>query len=90
MIAVLGLMSLGIIIGWIFHSREKFIKLTGVLTNWSIYLLLFLLGLSVGANEKIVANFDKIGLLAISLTLFAVGGSILCAWLIYHLFFKNK
>jgi len=39
---------------------EKFIKLTGFLTNWSIYLLLFLLGLSVGANEKIIANFDKI------------------------------
>lgn len=89
MIIVLGLMSLGIIIGWIFHSREKFLKLSGLLTNWSIYLLLFLLGLSVGANEKIVANFDKIGLLAISLTLFAVVGSILCAWLVYHLFFKK-
>lgn len=83
-------MSLGIIIGWIFHSRKKFLKLTGYLTNWAIYLLLFLLGISVGANEKIIANFDKIGFQAISLTLFAVGGSILFSWAVYHIFFRKK
>ncbi|HAN19680.1 MAG: hypothetical protein A2X13_14430 [Bacteroidetes bacterium GWC2_33_15] len=90
MIIVLSLMSLGIIIGWIFHSRKKFLKLTGYLTNWAIYLLLFLLGISVGANEKIIANFDKIGFQAISLTLFAVGGSILFSWAVYHIFFRKK
>lgn len=83
-------MSLGIIIGWIFHSRKKFLKLTSYLTNWAIYLLLFLLGISVGANEKIIANFDKIGFQAISLTLFAVGGSILFSWAVYHIFFRKK
>jgi len=90
MIIVLGLMSIGILIGWIFHAREKFLKLVGYITNWSIFLLLFLLGISVGVNEKILNNFDKIGFQAISLTLFAVLGSILFAWLTYILFFRKK
>jgi len=90
MIIVLGLMSIGILIGWIFHTREKFLKLVGYITNWSIFLLLFLLGISVGVNEKILNNFDKIGFQAISLTLFAVLGSILFAWLTYILFFRKK
>ena len=83
-------MSFGIFIGWIFHAREKFLTLTGKLTNWAIYLLLFLLGLSVGTNDKILSNFDKIGWQAISLTVFAVIGSILMAWLTYNLFFKKR
>jgi len=90
MITVLLLMSAGIIIGWIFHSKEKLLKAVGYLTNWAIYALLFMLGLSVGTNEKILNNFGKIGFQAITLTLFAVIGSILFAWLTYHLFFKKR
>jgi uncharacterized membrane protein YbjE (DUF340 family) len=90
MITVLLLMTAGIVIGWIFHSREKFLKASAILTNWAIYALLFLLGLSVGTNEKILNNFAKIGFQAIALTVFAVFGSILLAWLTYNLFFKKR
>jgi len=48
MITVLLLMTAGILIGWILHSKEKFLKVSAILTNWAIYALLFLLGLSVG------------------------------------------
>lgn len=90
MITVLLLMTAGIFIGWILHSKEKFLKVSAILTNWAIYALLFLLGLSVGTNEKILTNFGNIGFQAIMLTVFAVIGSILCAWLTYHLFFKKR
>ena len=90
MITVLLLMTFGILIGWIYHSKDKFLKITGSLTNWAIYLLLFLLGLSVGTNEKILRNFDKIGFQAIALTIFAVFGSLIAAWATYHLFFKKR
>ena len=61
MITVLILMTAGIILGWFLHKQEKILKISSELTNWAIYLLLFLLGLSVGTNEKILSNFDKIG-----------------------------
>lgn len=89
MITVLLLMTSGMILGWVFHNRKKLIKITSELTNWAIYLLLFLLGLSVGTNEKILSNFNQIGFLAISITVFAVAGSILMSWLTYILFFKK-
>ncbi|HRW62513.1 MAG TPA: LysO family transporter [Bacteroidales bacterium] len=89
MIAVLVLMTLGIVIGWFLHHKEKFLLFTGRLTNWAIYILLFLLGVSVGTNEKILNNFDKIGLQAILITLFAIAGSVLVSWLTYHFFFKQ-
>ena len=90
MITVLAIMTVGILIGWLLHNKKQFLKVTSQLTNWAIYLLLFLLGLSVGTNEKILNNFDKIGLQSIVITLFAVAGSILFSWLTYILFFKKN
>jgi len=90
MITVLLLMTAGIFIGWILHSKNKFLIITENLTTWAIYALLFMLGVSVGTNEKILTNFGKIGFQAIALTLFAVFGSILLAWLTYFLFFKKR
>ena len=90
MITVLILMTVGILAGWFIHKKEKLLKILSELTNWSIYLLLFLLGLSVGTNEKILRNFDKIGFQSIIITVFAVSGSILISWLTYILFFRNN
>lgn len=90
MITVLALMTAGIFIGWLLHHKKLFLKMVSQTTNWAIFLLLFLLGLSVGTNEKILTNFDKIGLQSIVITLFAVAGSILVSWLTYILFFKHN
>ena len=56
----------------------------------AIYLLLFFIGISVGGNEQIMKNLDKIGLNAFLLTLAAVMGSILVSYLFYVKFFKNN
>ena len=90
MITVLSIMTVGIAIGWLLHNKKLFLKITSQLTNWAIYLLLFLLGLSVGINKEILSNFDKIGLQSIIITLFAVTGSVLVSWLTYILFFKKN
>lgn len=90
MITVLILMTSGIVIGWFLHKKESILKILSELSNWAIYILLFLLGLSVGTNEKILNNFDQIGFLAILITVFAVAGSILVSWLTYILFFRKN
>jgi len=90
MIEVLLLMTAGIIIGTFVGKFPKFIKGVDKLTSWAIYLLLFLLGIGVGLNDKIINNLPTIGVQAIVLTLGAVLGSLVLALITYTLFFKQK
>ena len=86
---VILLFALGIGVGWILREKEKTGKNIDKAVTWSVYLLLFLLGISVGINEEIVDNFSRIGYIALWLTTGAVAGSILLAGLIYKMFFKK-
>jgi uncharacterized membrane protein YbjE (DUF340 family) len=89
-IIVLAIMVLGIGIGLIIGNRPKIIKIVGALTSFSIFLLLFLLGIGVGTNNKIINNLDSIGIQALVLTMGALLGSLICAYLTYKMFFKKK
>lgn len=82
---VIGLMVGGIILGYLF--RERNLKIVHKLINYAIFLLLFLLGITVGANGDIMNNLDTIGYDALIITLAAVTGSVLCAWGVYRFFF---
>ncbi|WP_303181313.1 LysO family transporter [uncultured Butyricimonas sp.] len=82
---VIGLMVTGIILGYLF--RERNLKIVYKLINYAIFLLLFLLGITVGANGDIMNNLATIGYDALLITLASVAGSVLCAWGIYHFFF---
>ncbi|WP_455968731.1 LysO family transporter, partial [Butyricimonas virosa] len=53
------------------------------------FLLLFLLGITVGANGDVMNNLDSIGLEALLITLAAIAGSVLCAWGVYRFFFMS-
>ncbi len=90
MIAVLSFMILGILIGVVFNNRKKLISIIDKLTNWAIYALLFLLGISVGLNKTIINHLDSIGVKALIITIGAVFGSIIMALITYKLFFKKN
>lgn len=83
---VIGLMVLGIILGYLF--RERNLKTVHKLINYAIFILLFLLGITVGANGNIMNNLGTIGYDALLITLAAVTGSVLCAWGVYRFFFS--
>lgn len=84
MIIVISLMVCGIILGYVF--KEKNLKFVQKLINYAIFLLLFLLGITVGANGDVMNNLDSIGLEALLITLAAIIGSVLCAWSVYSFF----
>jgi uncharacterized membrane protein YbjE (DUF340 family) len=90
MITVLLLMLAGIFIGFLIHHNPGIIRVNEKLITWAIYLLLFLLGISVGLNKTIVQNLNKIGLQAIIITIGAISGSVLTLWLVYRLFFHIR
>jgi len=90
MITVLLIMVAGILTGFAINRYPLAIKINDRLITWAIYLLLFLLGISVGLNKTIVQNLDKIGFQALIITIGAISGSVFVSWILYRIFFSKQ
>ena len=88
MFTVLWIMFGGIALGYLFRKKAILQKL-GKPINYTIYLLLFLLGVSVGGNKEIINNLPSLGGQALLLAFAGTLGSVLAAWVVYSLFFKK-
>ena len=88
MIEILVIMFAGVVIGFFLRKKKYIIILFDKLTSLSIYLLLFLLGLSIGNNEIIINQFSQIGINAILLALSGISCSVIPAYFAYK-FFKT-
>jgi uncharacterized membrane protein YbjE (DUF340 family) len=90
MIVVLLCLAGGILAGALLRRSERLLTIIDQLTGWFIYVFLFLLGLSVGANREIIANFGRLGLQAVIIALACVTGSLIPAWFVYRYFFRRS
>lgn len=81
-------MAIGIIIGYVFKNRS--LSWSSVVVKYVVYILLFSLGLSVGANDNVMSNLGVIAADAIVITLFAVLGSVLFAKIVYKYMLKHN
>lgn len=90
MVEILVIMALGILCGFLIRRKDNIIKLVEPLLSWSVYILLFLIGIGVGVNKIVVERLGVIGYQALALTVGAVLGSSLLALLCYKLFFNKK
>jgi uncharacterized membrane protein YbjE (DUF340 family) len=88
MFTVIGIMFFGIIAGYLLRNQKQ-LRYTGRFISYTIFLLLFLLGTSVGSNKVIVSSLPDIGGKAILISLAATLGSVICAWIVYRYFFKK-
>ena len=79
----------GVLVGFLIRKRTL-VKQVGSIINVIIILLLFFLGIAVGANRQIVESFAHIGLDAFAIALATTTGSVLCAWFVYKRFFEEK
>ena len=89
MFTVIIVMILGMCVGYLLRKRKRLAKHIDTIVTWAIFLLLFLLGVSVGTNKTILNNIDSIFLKVIILTFGAVLGSIIIAYFTYRFFFKK-
>lgn len=71
---------------------RRFPNLTiiGKLMTGVIFLLLFILGKSVGKNDALMSNLASIGMQAFIITSAAIAGSVLMSWFVYKHFFEEK
>lgn len=90
MITVVIVMLAGMLAGYVFRKNSRLIRLSEKSVTYAIFALLFLLGIAIGADSRIMDNLHSLGLIALVLTLAGVLGSIMLAWLTFRLFFKNK
>ena len=90
MIVILVVLSAGILMGLLLIGKPKLHQVNNQLLNWAIYLLLFLLGISVGTNEEVVKNLGKIGYEAIAISVASISGSVLLTGLLFKLLFKQN
>jgi len=89
MFTVIGIMFGGIAVGYLLRKIEILQKI-GKPISYTILLLLFLLGITVGSNPEIVNNLTTLGWQAFLIAFAGTLGSVLAAWAVYHFFFKER
>ena len=81
MLIIVAIMLCGIAVGYLLRNWDtRFIS--HVITAL-IWILLFLLGIEVGSNPRIVMGMQTLGIEALVLTIGGAVGTILCAWLLW-------
>ncbi len=88
MFTVIGIMFAGIGLGFLLR-RYGWLQRLGRPIAYTIYLLLFLLGIAVGANREIVDNLISLGGQAFLLAMAGTVGSVLAGWAAYVWFFEE-
>ena len=88
MFTIISIMFTGIGIGYLLRDL-RFLQKVEKSISLTIFLLLFVLGLSIGSNSLIINNIGKFGWQAIVLATLSILGSLLASFLVFHLFFKK-
>ncbi len=88
MFTVVSIMLVGVVAGYLF-KRVDFLQRIEQSISLTIFVLLFVLGISVGSNPLIVDNLWNFGWQAALFALCAIAGSVLASFMVFRLFFKK-
>lgn len=88
MLTIIIIMFCGIALGRLLRHRK--LPWLGVATNVLIWLLLFLLGIEVGNDDRIIRGIASLGLEALVIALAGVAGGAVLSLLLWRYTSKNK
>ncbi len=88
MFSIVMTMLAGVLIGHFLRNGKRVEKIEKS-TSITIFVLLFVLGLSVGSNNVIIDNLGRFGWQAAVIAILGMGGSIIAARIVFQLFFKK-
>ena len=69
MIVEMGCLILGVPVGFLLRRKPLVIKITDQVLTWSVRILLLLLGLALGADDRLMSQMDTIGARGIFISL---------------------
>jgi len=84
---ILVVLVLGMVCGYLVRARQRVVRCADRLMVWTVYALLFFLGVSVGIDQEIVGRLGEFGVQALVLAVGGMAGSVavtygLSAWLL--------
>ena len=85
----LSILIIGLLIGTCCRKFSPFKRLDTSISA-TIWIMLFVFGVSIGSNQELVNNVGNIGLQAFILAFCGVAGSVLAARMAFSIFFKKK
>jgi uncharacterized membrane protein YbjE (DUF340 family) len=88
MFTVLLFLFLGLLLGFLLRRRLWWLQTADKVAGWAVYWLIFLLGVSVGLNQEVLANLGRLGGQALILSSGALLGSLLLCYLAARFFFR--
>ena len=88
MFGVMIVMLSGVLIGYILRNIRAIPAL--VSNIYIIFLLLFVMGLSVGSNPQVIQGLGTLGLLGIAISVVSIAGSVFLSWIVYRHLFKKE
>ena len=81
MLIVVMIMLCGIAVGYMLRNKNT--RIVSRIITALIWLLLFLLGIEVGSNPRIVMGMQTLGIEALLLTIGGAVGTIIFSWLLW-------
>ena len=81
MLIVVMIMLCGIAMGYLLRNKNT--RIVSRIITALIWLLLFLLGIEVGSNPRIVMGMQTLGIEALLLTIGGAVGTIIFSWLLW-------
>lgn len=81
----IGMLALGILVGSRRSVRSRTLPWLGRLQFVALIVLIAILGVEIGADDKVISSLGEIGLSALVITVFALASSLLAVTLVRRL-----
>ena len=84
MLLEIGCILGGVPLGYALHRKPLAVRWANHALSGIIYVLLFLMGVSLGSNTDLLARVSELGLRGLCIGLFCAAGSVLVAWMLHR------
>ncbi len=88
MFTVIGLLCLGMAVGYPFRNKRVFRRLDKSI-SYTVYIMLFIFGITIGANKELLEDIGSFGLQALVIAVMTITGSAIASYFAYKLFLKR-
>ncbi len=90
MLLEIGLIVVGVPLGYAVHKKPAAVGLTNHALSGIIYALLFLIGLNLGSDEGLLARMGELGLQGTIIGVLSALGSVFAVCFLFRSFFKPR
>ena len=84
----IGIIAAGVPAGWLLRNRASAVRRVNEFLTWTVRIMLFLLGLSLGMDDALIGQLESLGLYAAVISSFSVAGCFVAAHILGRWVFR--